>query len=208
MTVPAEYFSRLYEAQPDPWGFADRWYEERKRAITLSALPERRYATAYEPGCSIGVLTAGLAERCDSVLASDVSQAALERAADRLGRKANVRLERRTIPGDWPEGRFGLVVLSELLYYFADADLADVTRRAVAAVEPGGTLVSVHWRHPVSDYPQRGDVVQDTLASAAVGRLVKTVAHLEADFTLDLYVMPRPGERDLDLSVGARSGLR
>jgi hypothetical protein len=63
----------MYEHANDPWGFADRWYEERKRAITLAALPDRRYRTAFEPGCSIGVLTADLAHRCDFILAGDVA---------------------------------------------------------------------------------------------------------------------------------------
>lgn len=50
MTLSGDYFDAMYEANHDPWGFNSRWYEERKRAITLAVLPERRYANAYEPG--------------------------------------------------------------------------------------------------------------------------------------------------------------
>ena len=39
-----------------------------------------RYASAFEPGCSIGVLTAQLAPRCDRLLACDVAAAAVESA--------------------------------------------------------------------------------------------------------------------------------
>ena len=41
MTLPGDYFDGVYAAGPDPWGFTDRWYEERKRAVTLAALPDR-----------------------------------------------------------------------------------------------------------------------------------------------------------------------
>ncbi|MFE7421819.1 hypothetical protein [Rhodococcus sp. NPDC057529] len=59
------YFDAMYAASPDPWGFGDRWYEQRKYALTLAALPRPRYRRAFEPGCSIGILTAALAHRCD-----------------------------------------------------------------------------------------------------------------------------------------------
>jgi trans-aconitate methyltransferase len=206
MTLPGSYFDELYEANVDPWGFTNRWYEERKRAITLAVLPERRYATAYEPGCSVGVLTLGLAERCDALLASDISAIALREAAARLEGRDHVRFERRRLPAEWPEGQFELVVLSEILYYFNDADLRDVVTRSSAAVAPGGTLVSVHWRPEVADYPQRGDRVQEMLEHQWSSS-EKIVHHIEDDFDLAVYV--RANERDADsLSVAFKSGLR
>ena len=36
-------------------------------------------------------------------------------------------------------------------------------RQVRAAVRPGGTLVAVHWRHPVADYPQTRDAVHRAL---------------------------------------------
>ena len=154
MTLPKDYFEAMYEASADPWGYSDRWYEERERAVTLSALPERRYACAYEPGCSIGLLTEALADRCEALLAADVSESALEQAARRLQGRPHVRFECRGLPEGWPAGTFDLIVLSEILYYFDDADLHDVASRAVGSVAPGGTLLTVHWRHPVADYAQ------------------------------------------------------
>ena len=52
VTLGAGYFDAMYDAAPDPWGFQDRWYERRKYAISLAQLPERRYRSAFEPGCS------------------------------------------------------------------------------------------------------------------------------------------------------------
>ena len=204
MTLPESYFDGVYADTPDPWGFTDRWYEERKRAVTLAALPERRYAKAFEPGCSIGVLTRQLADRCDELLATDVSAAALSVATGRLSDVAHVRLEHRALPAGWPDGQFDLVVLSELLYYLSDDDLHAVAARAVAAVAPGGTLLAVHWRHQVADYPQTGDAAQQAVAGAADGHLVSTVQHLEADFALSVHVRARRGE---GASVAAQEGL-
>lgn len=207
MTVPGNYFDEMYAESRDPWGFADRWYEERKRAITLAALPEKRYATAFEPGCSVGVFTRELAQRCDDLLACDVSPMALREAATRLEGHDNVRLERRLLPEDWPNGQFDLVVLSEILYYFNDDDLREVVTRASAAVAPGGTLVSVHWRPKVPDYPQHGDRVQEVMqfrwSSGA-----RTVHHVEADFDLAVYVRAAHHRDTSPLSVASKSGLR
>ena len=57
----------MYSAADDPWGFEERWYERRKYAISLAQLPAERYHRAFEPGCSIGVFTRLLAQRCDAV---------------------------------------------------------------------------------------------------------------------------------------------
>ena len=65
MTLDAGYFRDMYAASPDPYGLAERWYEARKYALSLALLPRERYGAAFEPGCSIGVLTALLAPRCD-----------------------------------------------------------------------------------------------------------------------------------------------
>ena len=59
--LTAGYFDELYAGDPDPWGFETSAYEQAKYAATIDALEGRRYATALEIGCSIGVLTARLA---------------------------------------------------------------------------------------------------------------------------------------------------
>ncbi len=56
------YFDRMYSESADPWQLQSRWYERRKYAITLALLPYARYRHAFEPGCSVGVLTEQLAE--------------------------------------------------------------------------------------------------------------------------------------------------
>ena len=99
VTQPPAYFDAMYEAAADPWGFEDRWYEQRKRAVSLALLPAVRYRSAFEPGCSIGVLTRMLAGRCDAVLSCDVAAAAVRAAARRTEDLPHVQVERREIPG-------------------------------------------------------------------------------------------------------------
>ncbi len=195
MTLGPDYFERVYAASPDPWGFTTRWYEERKYALSLAMLPRRRYADAFEPGCSIGVLTALLAPRCDRLLSCDVSHEAVRQARERA---PGVRVERRTLPAEWPDGSFDLIVFSEFLYYLDAADLDRVLRLAAGSLRPGGTLMAVHWRHPVPDYPQSGDDVHAALAGLGLARIAE---HREADFVAEVYVAGPP------VSVAAAEGL-
>jgi SAM-dependent methyltransferase len=185
VTLGPGYFDAMYEAAPDPWGFEDRWYEQRKYAISLAQLPDRRYRRAFEPGCSIGVLTAMLAGRCDRLLSWDVAAGAVQAAARRTCDLPNVRVERRQIPHEWPEGRFDLIVFSEVLYYLGDRDLEQALDYGVHALEPGGTLLAVHWRHPVTDYPRSGDDVHRVLAARP--GLARLVSHQEEDFLAEVY---------------------
>ncbi|MBV8541579.1 MAG: class I SAM-dependent methyltransferase [Pseudonocardiales bacterium] len=201
-SLPAGYFEDLYATATDPWGFTTRWYEHRKYACALAALPRARYRRGYEPGCSIGVLTEHLAARCDELLATDVAEAPLRTARARLARSPNVVLERRGAPEDWPRGGFDLLVISELGYYLDPPDLRRLWVTAIHALEPGGTLLAVHWRHPVAGYPQTGDDVHAALAAQpGLGRLVE---HVEEDFRLEVYLRTPPAVR----SVAAQTGLR
>ncbi len=197
MTLPAGYFARMYADSDDPWGFRDRWYEHRKRAVTLAALDRPRYRSAFEPGCSLGVLTEELADRCDALLASDLDPRAVEAARAAVSGRRHVRVEQRAVPGDWPEGAFDLVVVSELGYYLDDTDLAELVDRTTGSLEPGGALLLCHWRHPVDDYPLGGDEVHERFRAAP--GLVGALRHEETDFVLDLLTAgpaPSPARRE------------
>jgi SAM-dependent methyltransferase len=199
MSVDPAYFDQMYAASADPWGFSSRWYEKRKYAITLAMLPCEQYAEAFEPGCSIGVMTEQLAPRCSRLLSCDVAEAAVQAAARRTADQPGVRVEQRVLPRDWPRGEFDLIVFSEFLYYFGGDDLQQVLDRSVAALRPGGTLLAVHWRHPVPEYPRSGDNVHEVLAGQAGLSLL--AEHREADFVAEVY---RPGP---PMSVAQATGL-
>jgi SAM-dependent methyltransferase len=182
--VPRSYFERLYGADPDPWGFASRWYEQRKHRLTVDALPLRRYRNGFEPGCSIGVLTALVAERCDRLLAADPVASAIDNARHRLRQAANVDLRVLSIPEEWPEASYDLVVLSEIGYYFDRPDLDDVLSRVQRDLEPGGTLVAVHWTGP-TDYPLTGHQVHRLIEDMT--SLDQLVQHTDAGFVLGVW---------------------
>lgn len=185
MTLDVAYFRDRYAASPDPYGLAERWYEARKYAISLALLPKERYETAFEPGCSIGVLTAQLASRCDHLLACDAVPDAVASAQARTAELPGVRVEQTVIPGEWPHDSFELIVFSELLYYFDDADLNEVLCLGAGALRPGGHLLAVHWRHRAPNHPRTGDQVHETLAAYA--GLAGLARYCDLDFTAEVY---------------------
>ena len=196
MTLQASYFDRLYEFEPDPWDFRSRPYEVRKRALTLACLPEAHYSTAFEPGCSIGVLTSDLAARSDEVLSMDLSALALASAREAV--PPNVELRQGAVPADWPTESFELVVLSEVGYYLDRDACGLLADRAMSSTQD---LIAVHWRHPVREYPLTGDEVHAVLDDAAQARgLARLVSHVEADFRLDVWSSD-------SRSVATRGGL-
>lgn len=172
MTVPtgrrrlrAADFDVLYADAEDPWAFATSSYEAEKYDATVAALGGRRFGRALEIGCSIGVLTARLAEHADELLAVDASAAAVDRARTRVEEMPHVRVERGEIPEAFPAGPWDLVVCSEVLYYLdppAFTAAVDALERTTA---PGGALLAVHWRPPTRTYPLGGDEVHAQLAA-------------------------------------------
>lgn len=199
MTLGADYFDERYARRDDPWWLAERWYEQRKRALTLGVLPRARFASALEVGCSIGTLSAELATRCDRLLAVDISARAVELARERLAAAAGATAEVMAVPGEWPSGRFDLVVLSEVGYYLDEPDLAEVVRRSVEGLEADGVLVACHWRHPVADYPLTGDRVHEVIAE--VSGLHRLGVYRDDDLVLEVFDAGSSG------SVAAREGL-
>jgi SAM-dependent methyltransferase len=185
MTLQRQHFEALYAADPDPWGFETSAYEHAKYERTLAALGDRRYARGLEAGCSIGVLAARLAERCDELLAVDIAEAAVDAARERLAAYEHVRVERRTLPAQWPAGPFDLVVCSELLYYWDRATLEQALGVIADSLAPGGRLLAVHYRPESTVDPLTGDAVHALLRE----RLA--LAHVESEvndsFRIDAF---------------------
>ena len=103
-TLSPAYFDAVYASNPDPGSSRRSAFEHRKYALTLAALPRRRYASALEVGCSIGVLTRDLALRCDDLLAIDAAHAPLSEARRRCADLPAVRFEQMFVPQQWPGG--------------------------------------------------------------------------------------------------------
>ncbi|MFJ9060061.1 SAM-dependent methyltransferase [Streptomyces sp. NPDC102409] len=191
MSTPAGYFEDMYRGEEDPWHLQERWYEQRKYALTIDSLPRARFRNAFEPACSVGQLTRLLAPRCERLLAADRVASAVDTTRRRSADLGQVEVARLTVPEEWPEGRFDLIVLSELLYYFDEARLNELLSRATGSLEPGGTLVTVHWNHPAREHLYTGAQLADRLAREP-GLLLRT-DHREEDFVLQTFSRVPPG---------------
>ena len=130
-TLDRGHFDGLYDAVGRPVRLHLPLVRDRvSTRSALAMLPWPRYRRAFEPGCSIGVLTALLAPRCEALLA-------LRRRGGRgrggpgpdgavpAGHRRAAAGARRLAEDDGAGADpFDLIVLSELLYYLSDEDLA------------------------------------------------------------------------------------
>ncbi|GJE56854.1 class I SAM-dependent DNA methyltransferase [Methylobacterium thuringiense] len=179
------YFAGLYADDPDPWRFATSDYERAKYAATLAALPRPRYASALEVGCSIGVLTRQLGSRCGALTAFDVVSSVLERARVACADQTQIRFLQAAVPGDWPDGRYDLILLSEIAYYLDRADLARLVACVETALLPGGDIVLVHYLGE-TDYPLSGDAAADGFIQGSAGFAEILAQSRTAEYRLDV----------------------
>jgi SAM-dependent methyltransferase len=195
-SLPPSYFERLYAGDPDPWQFATSAYEHAKYDATLAALQRSRYTQALEVGCSIGVLTARLASRCQALLAVDVAESALDEARQRCVGARHIRFARMRLPDELPKGRFDLILLSEVAYYWDRADLARVAAFIDQALLPSGDLLLVH-RTGATDYPLSGDEAATSLLAAIASFTIPIKAERTDRYRLDLVRRVPRGPRDV-----------
>ena len=147
----------------------------------------------------IGVLTAQLASRCDGLLACDAVADAVATARARTPGPPGVLIAQKVIPREWPARAFDLIVFSELLYYFDDADFKQVLQRGIGALRPDGHLLAVHWRHPAPHHPRTGDEVHASLARHP--QLERLARYSDPDFAAEVYT-----RADGDLRSVAQAG--
>jgi len=160
------HFQRIYAESEDPWNFRSSVYEREKYAATLAALPARRFSQGLEVGCSIGELTALLAPLCDSLVGIDIVAEPLAAARLRCAGTPHVRFNQLCAPAEWPNGRFDLVMLSEVLYFLSSSDIRHLAGRVCQTLAPGGVVVLVNWLGQTDD-PATGHAAAQTFIDAA-----------------------------------------
>jgi protein-L-isoaspartate O-methyltransferase len=180
-------FEAKYQHSPDPWQFAASPYERHRYATLLRSLTQERYSRTFEPGCSVGVLTAALAERCDSLLACDIAPTAVHLARQRCAGFSNVRIDQADLAKSLPPGPFDLIVFSELGYYFNAAVLAKIIRALAKRLTPGGEFVAVHWRGQSEDHVLHGDTVHAILKATLEKRYTWIKGERYREFRLDVW---------------------
>ncbi|MGE8538685.1 MAG: class I SAM-dependent DNA methyltransferase [Acinetobacter sp.] len=182
-----EYFDALYALnQGDPWQYEQRWYEQRKRQICLAVLPQLHFASAIEIGCSNGMFSQQLAERTDSLMCLDANSTAVQLAQQRLHAYPHVQVLQRVVPTDLPQQKFQLIVVSEILYYLDATALEQVLAWLNTALEPGGCILSCHWRAPISGFSLNGEDVHRHLTAQL--KYAHSLSVQDSDFLVDLWL--------------------
>lgn len=182
---PPTHFERLYQSNPDPWGFETSTYENDKYRRTLDALGDRRFSSGLEIGCSIGVLTRMLAQHCDTVLGLDIVEQPLRAARLRCADQPHVRFQRMQIPASWPKGRFDLIVFSEVLYFLSGADIDICVDRVLSCLLPGGAVVLVNWLGRTDD-PTPGNAAAEHFITKSSETLTATSRYRNENYRLDV----------------------
>lgn len=188
-SLDPEYFEQMFQGTQDPWSLETSAYEQAKYAHSIQALGSRRYELGFEIGCAKGMLTRQLAKQCRALVAIDVSETALLAARERCAAFDHVSFNRMTFPAQVPlGGPFDLIILSEVIYYWDDADIRRAAEWVGTHGAPGGDLLLVHWTGE-TDYPQSGDEAVEKFRSAMRGPVEVVTAERRDQYRLDLWCM-------------------
>jgi SAM-dependent methyltransferase len=160
------HFQRIYDASQDPWNYRGSDYEKAKRDATIAALGGRRFKSGLEVGCSIGVLTRRLAACCDQLLGVDFVAEALAAARANCADQARVSFRNVQVPLEWPEGKFDLIVLSEVLYFLSPEDSLRLVSLCEGCLAADGVILLVNWLEQSLDDPCSGDVAAERFIDA------------------------------------------
>jgi len=179
-TTSAAFFEAKYHHVADPWNFATSRYELNRYARIMASLHPRRFARAFEAGCSIGVLTKQLAGICHHVDALDISVTAVNYALQRCRHLGNVDIRVGSVRTEVPRRLYNLIVMSEIGYYFTRQELWELGSDLSARLLPGGILLGAHWLGHSSDHLLSGDEVHETLASLPNLQVTFSQRHLDS----------------------------
>lgn len=186
-SLTSDFFEALYQENSDPWQFETSEYEAQKYATTLDALPRDVYQSGFEIGGSIGVLTEKLAQRCHSLLSIDVSKIAQAQAIKRCEYLTNIDFQMMSVPQEFPDRDFDLIILSEVGYYWCREDLTKAQELMLDRLRSTGHLLLVHWIVDARVLPLTGDEVHDSFLELEPNRL-KHLKNLTAqNYRLDLF---------------------
>jgi SAM-dependent methyltransferase len=183
--LSADFFEAKYRDSVDPWDFARSRYEQDRYDEIIKSLGGRRFHRAFEPGCSIGVLTERLAAICDQVYASDISTTAIARARARCSGRPGVFIEEGSLTDPLASAAFDLIVLSEVGYYLDSETLVTLARNLTDRLTADGVILAAHWLGKSNDHVLTGDQVHDILAASLGLQRIHSRRH--EGFRIDLW---------------------
>jgi SAM-dependent methyltransferase len=190
-------------------GGLTRIRESASSSSGYSSSAEQGRSSELEIGCAVGSFTEVLAPRCRELVAVDISENAVRIARGRLARYAHVSCERRTLPTEYPDGRFDLVIASDVFYYWTPEDVISTLNAVEQSLTPGGVFVAASYSVRICSF----------LTGHEVHVLLRKSTTLENDFSgstefgsgrpylLDRFVRSAPEPRDVARveSIGAEN---
>lgn len=189
-TMPSDYFERMFQGTADPWDLDSSPYEKAKYDHSIATLAGRTYTQGFEVGCAKGTFTQRLALHCRALLAVDVSETALQAARMRCAAHDGVRFDQMAFPEQVPSiDNINLLILSEVVYYWDDADIWRAADWIATHLAPGGDILLVHWTGE-TDYPQSGDGAVSKLHAALGPAIAVRKAERCPHYRLDLWRWP------------------
>ena len=146
-----EFFEDLWKK--DVWTFETNAYEQARFAHEIAMLKGRRYGRALELGCGAGAFTALYAPLCDSVLATDIAQAAIDRARALALPNVEFRAANAMNHETWvKEGPWDLIVFNDTICYlgwrYSFFDVAWFARQMRDALARDGRLLMANTMNP------------------------------------------------------------
>jgi SAM-dependent methyltransferase len=140
-----EFFDGLW-AKGDPWAIETAELTQREHTRLIELVEGRRYGRVLEIGCGAGAFTRRLARVSDSVLALDISSAAIERARTlNLGPGVEFRVANVMEFNPRAEGPWDLVVMNEMICFlgwlYPFFNVAWLASELFAATAAGGRMI-------------------------------------------------------------------
>lgn len=132
------------------YGERNRVWSGRVNARLVEIAEPLRPGRALDLGCGEGGDALWLAEHGWEVVAIDISDTALQRAADdarERGVRDRITFQQADLPEKFPEGTFDLVS-AQFLHSTLPLDRTRIFRRAADAIRPGGLLLIVDHGAP------------------------------------------------------------
>lgn len=157
----ADVFERQYATGPDHWQYTTNPVEHERFRVALQMLDavrgDQQLGRVLEIACAEGVFTEMLAPRCESLLAVDFSEIALERARARCMGMQHVTFSRWNLRTDLVPGAFDVVVVMDVLTLIRrPARLRQVLEKLAAGLRTGDLLLACdyreeEWLRPLED---------------------------------------------------------
>jgi peptidoglycan/xylan/chitin deacetylase (PgdA/CDA1 family)/SAM-dependent methyltransferase len=171
----AQGWDAFFAQGEDPWDYDGSEYERVKYAETLELLPDPQPRQALELGCAEGLFTAMLAPRVGSLIATDISAVALQRAAARCAGLDNVDFRQLNFVTDELPSDMDLIVCSEALYYCGSRpQLRRVIRKIFRSLRPGGVLLTANANQVADDPGHSGFDWGEDFGSRTIRELLAT----------------------------------